>query len=75
MSTANGINVLLRAEEEASLIVSHAKEYRVERLKQARESANAAIESFRQEMAQEFAAQQGTVYLHILSIGLNCFRI
>ncbi|KAJ3197475.1 H(+)-transporting V1 sector ATPase subunit G [Irineochytrium annulatum] len=54
MSSA-GIQTLLEAEKEASKIVTKARQYRVQRLKDARTEAAKEIEVLKQEKNREFA--------------------
>ncbi|KAI8811792.1 H+-ATPase G subunit-domain-containing protein [Cladochytrium replicatum] len=56
MANSQGIQTLLEAEKEASKIVQKARQYRVQRLKDARTEAAKEIEALKAEKNKEFAA-------------------
>ncbi|KAF9245241.1 H+-ATPase G subunit-domain-containing protein [Melanogaster broomeanus] len=53
---SQGIQTLLEAEKEAAKIVQQARQYRVQRLKDARSEASKEIEEYRREKEAEFKA-------------------
>ncbi|RDB23326.1 putative V-type proton ATPase subunit G [Hypsizygus marmoreus] len=53
---SQGIQTLLESEKEAAKIVQQARQYRVQRLKDARAEATKEIEQFKQAKEQEFKA-------------------
>ncbi|CAM0135317.1 hypothetical protein VKS41_000098 [Umbelopsis sp. WA50703] len=53
-SSSQGINTLLEAEREAAKIVEKAKQYRVQRLKDARTEANKEIEEIKAQKNAEY---------------------
>jgi len=57
MSDNDGIQRLLRAEEEAAQIVQKAREQRVQRLKQATIEAEQQVNKLRQQLQDEFNAE------------------
>ena len=54
MATAQGIATLLEAEKEAGKIVAKARQYRIQRLKDARQEAAKDIEALKQKKNLEF---------------------
>jgi len=63
---SQGIQTLLEAEKEASKIVQQARQYRVQRLKDAHTEANKEIEAYKEAKEQEFksfeASHAGTTF-------------
>jgi V-type H+-transporting ATPase subunit G len=55
----SGIQVLLKAEKEAADTVKAAREFRSNRLKEAKLAANAAIEQFKKSLEEEFKHSVG----------------
>ncbi|KAF8518991.1 V-type ATPase [Hysterangium stoloniferum] len=55
-----GIQTLLEAEKEAAKVVQEARQYRVQRLKDARADATKEIEKYKQEKDNEFKAFEST---------------
>ncbi|KAI7881474.1 G subunit of V-type ATPase [Lichtheimia hyalospora FSU 10163] len=53
-SSSQGINTLLEAEREAAKIVQKAKQYRIQRLKDARSEASKEIEELKAQKNQEY---------------------
>jgi len=55
MSQSQGIQTLLEAEKEAAKVVQEARQYRVQRLKDARSEAQKEIDEYRRSKDAEFA--------------------
>ncbi|KAI0305812.1 H+-ATPase G subunit-domain-containing protein [Multifurca ochricompacta] len=59
-TTSQGIQTLLEAEKEAAKVVQQSRQYRVQRLKDARTEAAKEIEDYHKVKDQEFAAFQSS---------------
>ncbi|KAI0272577.1 V-type ATPase [Gloeopeniophorella convolvens] len=57
---SQGIQTLLEAEKEAAKVVQQARQYRVQRLKDARTEATKDIDDYRKAKEQDFAAFQSS---------------
>eukprot|EP01083_Nonionella_stella_P003312 9454_1 len=57
MEGSDGISRLLAAEDSAAEIVRQAREYRITRLKQAKEAAESEIEKYRETLQRKFDAE------------------
>ncbi|KIY52780.1 V-type ATPase [Fistulina hepatica ATCC 64428] len=57
---SQGIQTLLEAEKEAAKIVQHARQYRIQRLKDARFEADKEIEAYKKSKEAEFKAYEAS---------------
>ena len=62
MSTSTSIQLLLEAEKEAGKIVAKSRQYRIQRLKDARSEAIKEIEAIKAQKNAEFAQFEAQVY-------------
>ncbi|KAJ3505779.1 hypothetical protein NLJ89_g7235 [Agrocybe chaxingu] len=66
---SQGIQTLLEAEKEAAKIVQQARQYRVQKLKDARAEASKEIEEYKRAKEQEFRAFEDSNILHLQHAG------